>query len=92
MTLTRSRLNPEPCSTLAQVLDAALTRPGRLSRRVLVPLPDEQGRADILQACPVLLCRLLASRPRLCACALAASWICCVPCRWDVAAPGLQAV
>ena len=32
----------------AQVLDAALTRPGRLSRRVIVPLPDEAGRADIM--------------------------------------------
>ena len=31
-----------------QVLDPALTRPGRLSRRVVVPLPDEGGRADIL--------------------------------------------
>ena len=31
-----------------QVLDPALTRPGRLSRRVVVPLPDERGRADIL--------------------------------------------
>lgn len=31
-----------------QVLDPALTRPGRLSRRVVVPLPDETGRADIL--------------------------------------------
>ncbi len=32
----------------SQVLDPALTRPGRLSRRVVVPLPDERGRADIL--------------------------------------------
>lgn len=32
----------------AEVLDPALTRPGRLSRRVVVPLPDEAGRADIL--------------------------------------------
>ncbi|KAK9795934.1 hypothetical protein WJX73_007369 [Symbiochloris irregularis] len=31
-----------------EVLDAALTRPGRLSRRVVVPLPDEKGRSDIL--------------------------------------------
>ncbi|CAL5223140.1 g5605 [Coccomyxa viridis] len=31
-----------------EVLDPALTRPGRLSRRVVVPLPDERGRADIL--------------------------------------------
>ena len=30
------------------VLDAALTRPGRLSRRVAVPLPDATGRASIL--------------------------------------------
>jgi cell division protease FtsH len=30
------------------VLDPALVRPGRLSRRVVVPLPDERGRADIL--------------------------------------------
>ena len=33
---------------VVQVLDPALTRPGRLSRRVVVPLPDEAGRADIL--------------------------------------------
>ena len=32
----------------AQVLDPALTRPGRLSRRVAVPLPDEPARAAIL--------------------------------------------
>lgn len=31
-----------------EVLDSALTRPGRLSRRVIVPLPDEQGRAEIM--------------------------------------------
>ena len=31
-----------------QVLDSALTRPGRLSRKVVVPLPDRQGREDIL--------------------------------------------
>lgn len=30
------------------VLDPALLRPGRLSRKVVVPLPDEEGRADIL--------------------------------------------
>ena len=30
------------------VLDSALLRPGRLSRKVLVPLPDEGGRRDIL--------------------------------------------
>lgn len=33
---------------LVQVLDAALTRPGRLSRRVIVPLPNEVGRASIM--------------------------------------------
>lgn len=32
----------------SQMLDPALTRPGRLSRRVVVPLPDERGRAEIL--------------------------------------------
>ncbi|GAB4813160.1 hypothetical protein N2152v2_000206 [Parachlorella kessleri] len=31
------------------VLDEALVRPGRLSRKVVVPLPDEAGRADILR-------------------------------------------
>lgn len=31
------------------MLDPALLRPGRLSRKVLVPLPDEKGRADILE-------------------------------------------
>lgn len=30
------------------VLDAALMRPGRLSRKVVVPLPDESARAAIL--------------------------------------------
>ena len=34
--------------SLMQVLDSALTRPGRLSRRVVVPLPDEAGRASIM--------------------------------------------
>merc|ERR1719199_365304 len=33
----------------AEVLDPALTRPGRLSRKVNVPLPSEQGRAAILR-------------------------------------------
>lgn len=32
----------------AEMLDPALTRPGRLSRKVVVPLPNEQGRCDIL--------------------------------------------
>ncbi|KAK9861888.1 hypothetical protein WJX84_003107 [Apatococcus fuscideae] len=31
-----------------EVLDPALLRPGRLSRRVTIPLPDEIGRANIL--------------------------------------------
>ena len=31
-----------------EVLDPALVRPGRLSRRVAVPLPDEAGRAALL--------------------------------------------
>lgn len=31
-----------------EVLDPALVRPGRLSRRVAVPLPDENGRAAVL--------------------------------------------
>ena len=31
------------------VLDPALLRPGRLSRKVIVPLPDEQSRAAILK-------------------------------------------
>ncbi|KAF5831722.1 P-loop containing nucleoside triphosphate hydrolase protein [Dunaliella salina] len=30
------------------VLDPALLRPGRINRKVVVPLPDEQGRQDIL--------------------------------------------
>ena len=32
----------------ADVLDAALTRPGRFDRRIDVSLPDRRGRADIL--------------------------------------------
>ena len=31
-----------------EVLDAALMRPGRLSRKVTVPLPGEAARAEIL--------------------------------------------
>lgn len=30
------------------VLDPALLRPGRISRRVVVPVPDQKGRQDIL--------------------------------------------
>lgn len=33
----------------ADVLDPALTRPGRLDRRIQVPAPDRQGRTRILQ-------------------------------------------
>lgn len=33
----------------AEVLDPALLRPGRISRKVVVPLPDERGRASILR-------------------------------------------
>lgn len=32
-----------------QMLDKALTRPGRFDRRVVVPLPDVRGRIDILK-------------------------------------------
>jgi len=32
-----------------ETLDPALLRPGRLTRRVTVPLPDEEGRRDILR-------------------------------------------
>lgn len=31
-----------------EVLDKALLRPGRISRRIVVPLPDEAARRDIL--------------------------------------------
>jgi cell division protease FtsH len=33
----------------ADVLDPALTRPGRFDRQITVPLPDLQGRCDILK-------------------------------------------
>ena len=32
----------------ADILDSALTRPGRFDRKVMVPLPDKQGRKEIL--------------------------------------------
>lgn len=32
-----------------EVLDQALLRPGRISRRIVVPLPDESGRQSILR-------------------------------------------
>uniref|UniRef100_A0AB39JC86 Atp-Dependent Zinc Metalloprotease n=1 Tax=Florenciella sp. virus SA2 TaxID=3240092 RepID=A0AB39JC86_9VIRU len=32
----------------ADILDSALTRPGRFDRKVVVPLPDLQGRRDII--------------------------------------------
>lgn len=32
-----------------EVLDKALLRPGRISRRIVVPLPDTAGRAAILK-------------------------------------------
>lgn len=31
-----------------EVLDPALLRPGRISRRIVVPLPDQPGRREIL--------------------------------------------
>ncbi len=46
--LTTVCIPVEVSSLSSQVLDKALTRPGRLSRRVVVPLPDERGRAAIL--------------------------------------------
>jgi cell division protease FtsH len=33
----------------SDILDSALTRPGRFDRQVVVPLPDIRGRAEILQ-------------------------------------------
>jgi len=33
----------------ADILDSALTRPGRFDRQVVVPLPDIKGRVEILQ-------------------------------------------
>ena len=39
----------------ADTLDPALTRPGRLDRKIEIPLPNEQGRLEILKihAAPV---------------------------------------
>eukprot|EP00850_Spirogloea_muscicola_P003547 SM000014S00335 [mRNA] locus=s14:784690:786521:- [translate_table: standard] len=53
-----------------EALDPALIRPGRLSRRVLVPVPDQRGREQILavharglpvQGDSAALCRMVAS-------------------------------
>lgn len=33
----------------AQVLDPALLRPGRLDRKIEIPLPNETARVDILK-------------------------------------------
>merc|ERR1719164_29555 len=38
-----------PATNRADVLDAALLRPGRFDRRVPVDLPDKDGRAEILK-------------------------------------------
>ena len=34
------------------ILDHALTRPGRFDRQVVVPLPDLKGRVEILKSTP----------------------------------------
>jgi proteasome regulatory subunit len=37
------------CTNRKDILDAAILRPGRLDRRIYVPLPDEAGRREILK-------------------------------------------
>jgi 26S proteasome regulatory subunit T4 len=36
-------------------LDPALLRPGRLDRKIEIPLPNEQGRLEVLKVCFSLL-------------------------------------
>lgn len=45
----RSNVFTIAATNRADVLDAALTRPGRLERRIEVPLPDRTGRERILR-------------------------------------------
>jgi proteasome regulatory subunit len=37
------------CTNRKDILDGAILRPGRLDRRIFVPLPDEAGRREILK-------------------------------------------
>jgi len=41
------------------VLDPALLRPGRLDRKIEIPLPNEQGRMDILKVRDVCVCNTI---------------------------------
>ena len=41
------------------VLDPALLRPGRLDRKIEIPLPNEQGRMDILKVRVVCGCNTM---------------------------------
>lgn len=45
------------CATnFAESLDSALTRPGRLDKIVVVPLPDLQGRQEVSCLCLPISC------------------------------------
>ena len=49
------------------VLDPALLRPGRLDRKIEIPLPNEQGRIEILKIhCSVRLVALILQKAHLC--------------------------
>jgi cell division protease FtsH len=46
---TRPRVLPIGSTNIGQVLDAALTRPGRLGERIVIDLPDHEAAQDIAE-------------------------------------------